>query len=520
MKYNVPLVIQDNDSLSMLLKHIDEGSVVLEFGCANGRMTKYMKEVLNCKVYIVEYEQAAFDEAMQYAVGGYCGDIMEFQWTEKFKDIQFDYIVFADVLEHLYNPWKVLCETKKVLKDEGSVLVSLPNVGHNDIVAQLFKRKFNYTPTGLLDDTHIRFFTENSLALLCEKSGYKIVSKECTTVDTGKTEQFVDLSQFTSLEKALLYTRKNGTIFQFILELKKQGEEVTWDYNLETKLEGRIYFDYGDGFSEETYIPVCSVLDENQNFVLDYTFENEEKVKKIRFDPVEGMECLVFEAYTMVDGKRCDLECNAIDYEGWRLMDTLDPYLEYNGEEKVGIGDSIYCKFIIPGEKYITDVMSLYNRALCDIGSERDKVAKVNDEMNEFRTRYEEMKVSNEQLVQSNTMVLQNDAAIQALNQGLSSRNTELENLNASLVQTRKNLEQEIFELQGKLDQANKNLNQTRENLSQEIFDLQADLESANTTRENLSQEVLALKSEKEQIENSTSWKLTSPLRWIGSIFK
>ena len=226
MKYNVPLVIQDNDSLSMLLKHIDEGSVVLEFGCANGRMTKYMKEVLNCKVYIVEYEQAAFDEAMQYAVGGYCGDIMEFQWTEKFKDIQFDYIVFADVLEHLYDPWKVLCETKKVLKDEGSVLVSLPNVGHNDIVAQLFKRKFNYTPTGLLDDTHIRFFTENSLALLCEKSGYKIVSKECTTVDTGKTEQFVDLSQFTSLEKALLYTRKNGTIFQFILELKKQGEDV------------------------------------------------------------------------------------------------------------------------------------------------------------------------------------------------------------------------------------------------------------------------------------------------------
>ena len=91
-----------------LLSQVKPDSTVLECGCIGGYTTKYMKEQLGCSVYIVEHEQGNFDQAIQYAVDGLCGDLMEEGWQKKFADIRFDYIVFADVLEHLRDPLQVL----------------------------------------------------------------------------------------------------------------------------------------------------------------------------------------------------------------------------------------------------------------------------------------------------------------------------------------------------------------------------------------------------------------------------
>ena len=63
------------------MAHIRPGSLVLECGCATGYLTKYMKEKLNCQVYIVEREQEAFQIARQYAEGGVCADLNREDWT-------------------------------------------------------------------------------------------------------------------------------------------------------------------------------------------------------------------------------------------------------------------------------------------------------------------------------------------------------------------------------------------------------------------------------------------------------
>lgn len=115
MKYNEPLVIKENDSLSILLKYIRHYSKVLEFGCANGRITKYMAEQLNCEVSIVEYEKEAYQDAVKFVADGLYTDIMQFEWCKYFQS-SFDYIIFADVLEHLANPKEVLIKTHKLLK--------------------------------------------------------------------------------------------------------------------------------------------------------------------------------------------------------------------------------------------------------------------------------------------------------------------------------------------------------------------------------------------------------------------
>ena len=76
-----------------VLAQIQPNSCVLECGCASGYITKFMKETLGCSVHIVEYDQAAFDIAKEYAVSGICGDLMDDSWVESFAGIQFDYIL-------------------------------------------------------------------------------------------------------------------------------------------------------------------------------------------------------------------------------------------------------------------------------------------------------------------------------------------------------------------------------------------------------------------------------------------
>ena len=107
-KYDCELNLKDRNSLSILVERIKTNSVVLEFGPANGRMTKYMKEQLNCKVFAVEIDEQSARDAAQYTEKIVLDSIENYSWKEEFKNIKFDYIIFADVLEHLYFPEEVL----------------------------------------------------------------------------------------------------------------------------------------------------------------------------------------------------------------------------------------------------------------------------------------------------------------------------------------------------------------------------------------------------------------------------
>ena len=162
-KYDFEIDLSQNTSTGIILSKIQAGSVVLEFGCAAGRMTRYMKETLGCEVYIVEYEAFAFEKAKAYAEDGVCDDILSFGWNEKFQKLTFDAIIFADVLEHLSEPEKVLQKAAELLSENGGIYISIPNVTHNDIVLKAIAEHFDYTATGILDDTHIHFWGQKNL---------------------------------------------------------------------------------------------------------------------------------------------------------------------------------------------------------------------------------------------------------------------------------------------------------------------------------------------------------------------
>ena len=83
--------------------HIRPGSTVLEFGCANGQMTRFFKEELGCDVYIVEIDEGAYQEARQYARDGVCGDAEALKWREQFSGVD------GNVWEPGVYGWKEVC---------------------------------------------------------------------------------------------------------------------------------------------------------------------------------------------------------------------------------------------------------------------------------------------------------------------------------------------------------------------------------------------------------------------------
>ena len=169
-KYNFDLDLESKNSISVILNRIKPNSTILEFGPAHGRMTKYLRDTLNCKVYAVEIDEKAAKHAEQFTEKIIIDSIETYSWEKAFAGIEFDYIIFADVLEHLYHPGKVLERIRNFLKEDGSILISIPNIAHNAIILGLMKGEFNYGPVGLLDDTHIRFFTKKTFDAFSNQS--------------------------------------------------------------------------------------------------------------------------------------------------------------------------------------------------------------------------------------------------------------------------------------------------------------------------------------------------------------
>lgn len=222
-KYDFELNINSNSSHSNILRSIKENSVVLEFGAANGIMTKYMHDTLNCQVHIVEMNLEDGLRAAEFAESCYIGEedgnVEKYKWFN--QDIKFDYIVAADLLEHLYEPWNVLKKAVYMLKDGGSILISVPNIANNALVLDLFNGKFEYRPLGLLDNTHIRFFTRSSLKKIVEEAGLMIYSEMNTYCDVGFTEfknSWFDLDEVVA---NAFKSRKEGNLYQFVWELRK-----------------------------------------------------------------------------------------------------------------------------------------------------------------------------------------------------------------------------------------------------------------------------------------------------------
>lgn len=206
-------------SASGVLQFVEPNSKVLEFGPAEGVATRYMKEELNCKVTGIELVSEMAEIAKQYTEKIIVADIDNDNWEKELQG-EFDYILFADVLEHLRSPKMAIQRASQFLAKEGSICVSVPNISHNAILLSLRKGKFVYTEQGLLDNTHIHLFTRQSLDELFEQQNF-ICEKEGSSFKYPRRTELKEyyISQpFFSL--SILF-KKDAHIYQFVSQWKK-----------------------------------------------------------------------------------------------------------------------------------------------------------------------------------------------------------------------------------------------------------------------------------------------------------
>ena len=328
MKYNFDLHLEERNSLSLIAKQIEKKSIVLEFGPANGRLTHYLKDHLECEVYIVEIDEEAAKDASKYSCDSIVGDAEQFEWLEKWENIEFDYILFADVLEHLRNPLVVLKKTKQLLKDDGKVIFSVPNVAHNSILIDLQRNIFNYTSVGLLDETHIHLFAYYSLKALCSYAGYVPIIEDAVYADVGEIEIHNSYADVTNDLSRILKQKQYGNVYQFVFTLQKQEyvnrNHVEQDYRIQMHLPQyffKIYVDRGDGWTEANCIVIGTRANGNCEF--DVNIENPENVERIRIDPID-VSCLISKPVIKINE-------NCVDISNcWTNGKCIDDYILFN----------------------------------------------------------------------------------------------------------------------------------------------------------------------------------------------
>jgi len=157
----------------LTLDFIEANSCVLDIGCATGFLAKELLKK-KCEVWGLDYNRNAIARAARFCKKALIVDLNE-SATLPVPKKHFDYIILLDVIEHLLHPEKVLSLVKPYLKNEGVIIVSTPNIAHASIRWMIVKGQFQYTKLGILDSSHLHFYTRTSFSNLLKKANFKIL---------------------------------------------------------------------------------------------------------------------------------------------------------------------------------------------------------------------------------------------------------------------------------------------------------------------------------------------------------
>lgn len=224
MKYDISLDPgDDNTSHVQVLDLVGTGKRVLDVGCSTGYLAAALAQRGNT-VTGVELDPEAGELARPHLEQLVIGDLESMDLVAELGEHRFDVVVFADVLEHLSDPLRILRQAPSLLTAGGSVVISIPNVAHGAVRLALLQGRFDYHDLGLLDTTHLRFFTRTSLEDLHHQAGLVPVEHRRTVADPFGTEIRLRPSDFPETVVERVNQDPDATTYQFVVRSVAAGE--------------------------------------------------------------------------------------------------------------------------------------------------------------------------------------------------------------------------------------------------------------------------------------------------------
>lgn len=230
--YEYQVDLHGDNALAYVVELAGEGKKILELGAGSGMQTQFLAKDRRNEVVAAEINPASIEKLRKYVDKVYPLDLNAPNWVDSLaRETPFDTIIAADVLEHLYDPWTVLRDFRKLLAPDGEIVISLPYAGNSAILGLLYDDNFDYREEGLLDKTHIRFFGLRNIVALHKGAGLTITDARIVLRPPQTTEFHADWNKLPRSVRKALSGAPYGDIYQ-VVTVARASETTSTDFCL------------------------------------------------------------------------------------------------------------------------------------------------------------------------------------------------------------------------------------------------------------------------------------------------
>jgi 2-polyprenyl-3-methyl-5-hydroxy-6-metoxy-1,4-benzoquinol methylase len=225
LKYDVAIDPTTETSHTRVCRLVGHGVKVLDLGCATGRLAELLV-AQGCTVTGVELDPEAAKLAERH-----CEKVVVANLETDLSTLDdlgtFDVIVAADVLEHVTDPLRVLEAAGRLLAHHGYLVTSIPNIAHGSVRLALLAGKFPYSDLGLLDSTHLRFYTRSTMVSMLADGGFQVAYVEDQLLDPeqGEVLRDIDLEGLPPEARAAVRQDDDSAVYQFVAVSSPRGKQ-------------------------------------------------------------------------------------------------------------------------------------------------------------------------------------------------------------------------------------------------------------------------------------------------------
>ena len=163
------------------MRMVGAGQEVIDIGCGEGYLATELKKSANritgIDVLPTASETSSLDRYYSADLDNGISSVIR-----QLKGERFTRAILLDVLEHLKKPETILDECHEILGRDGQLIISVPNIANISVRLMLLFGRFNYTERGIMDKTHLRFFTRKTARKMVESRGYEILEEQMTVI--------------------------------------------------------------------------------------------------------------------------------------------------------------------------------------------------------------------------------------------------------------------------------------------------------------------------------------------------